>query len=1135
MMNNRLLLALLITFALGGSTQVVPDTAIPGKSSAKDTLEAAHRTNNRGVALLEQFAYAQAVETFREALALDPTLTIARTNLAIALLNLPDLPAAVDEARQAVTAAPGSPHAHYVAALAARAENRVEDAIAAFTRVLEFDPEDIGSIVNLGQLHLQERRYDKAEAAFRKALKAEPYNATILYNLALTLNRSGATEEAQQHIERFRELRATGQASSLGQTYPDQGRYAEALVSSGLEPELVDTKAPDVRFNIAPLSAIRPQSAPVAAESTRGGVVLFDEDKDGDLDLLVVEAKSLTLLRNDGRGVFTDISKASGLAAAPRGGIGALPGDLDNDGKPDLVLLQENASRLYSGKAEGFVDATEKASLPSLKLTSAASALLDADHDGDLDIILAAVEEPAREGQKAGASVKPRLLRNNGDDTFSDVTDATKWTTDGKVRAVVATDYDNRRDVDVLFLTAKGPSLFANLRDGSFHDVTREVGIAAEGRFTTAAAADANKDGFTDFFFGREEAPALVAMSDGRGRFRITESFPETTATMAAQFADYDNDGRLDLIGFTATNGYVLRNLGASWASAWRAETGVASASDLALGDLDSDGDVDLVLRQGPGSVLIGRNEGGNRNRSLRLRLQGRVSNRDGIGAKVEIRAGSLHQKFETSVAFPAHAPAEVRIGLGDRKVVDAVRVLWPAGILQAETDTPKDDAVLSFSIKELDRKPSSCPFLFAWNGVRFEFISDFLGAGEVGYWEAPGVFNHPDPTEYVRIPGEKLVERDGRYELRVTNELEEVVYLDHAELLVITHPADVEVFPNEGMVSPPGRPHRLFAVKDARPPRGAFDDSGQDLREAIARLDRRFAEGFELHPIRGYAEEHGLILDLGAPSEGRTLLLLTGWTDYAFSSDNVAAHQSGMHLQPPVLEVRDASGDWRVAVPEVGVPVGRPQTIVLDLSEVLPATSREVRIKTNMRIYWDRILVGTEDERDAIETRRIPISQTTLHWRGFSAEVTPDGREPYGYEYERVSALSPWKVMRGGYTREGDVNALLAATDDRFVIARPGDEIALTFAALPPPPAGRMRTYLLYADGFSKEMDINSASPDTVAPLPFHGMTRYPYGPSESYPTTGDHRRDLELTHTRVVRASVPRIELTIAKVGLE
>src|SRR5206468_10058512 len=128
-----------------------------------------------------------------------------------------------------------------------------------------------------------------------------------------------------------------------------------------------------------------------------------------------------------------------------------------------------------------------------------------------------------------------------------------------------------------------------------------------------------------------------------------------------------------------------------------------------------------------------------------------------------------------------------------------------------------------------------------------------------------------------------------------------------------------------------------------------------------------------------------------------------------------------------------------------------------------------------------------------------VPYQQATiepdvarLRVRGFSAEVRPDGKEPPRYDYGRVSLRSPWKSMPGRYTREGDVRPLLARADDMFVIAGPGDEIALSFDAAsvgPPPPSGWTRTFLLFADGYSKEMDINSASPDEVGPLPFHTM----------------------------------------------
>jgi len=124
---------------------------------------------------------------------------------------------------------------------------------------------------------------------------------------------------------------------------------------------------------------------------------------------------------------------------------------------------------------------------------------------------------------------------------------------------------------------------------------------------------------------------------------------------------------------------------------------------------------------------------------------------------------------------------------------------------------------------------------------------------------------------------------------------------------------------------------------------------------------------------------------------------------------------------------------------------------------------------------------------------------------------------------------------MAGRYTREGDVRKLLLRSDDIFVISKPGDEIALQFDAtrLRPLRPGWKRTFLLYADGFSKEMDINSGSPDAVAPLPFHQMKHYPYGPGESYPMTPERRSYLEQYNTRLVTGMIPSIDLALVLSG--
>jgi hypothetical protein len=267
--------------------------------------------------------------------------------------------------------------------------------------------------------------------------------------------------------------------------------------------------------------------------------------------------------------------------------------------------------------------------------------------------------------------------------------------------------------------------------------------------------------------------------------------------------------------------------------------------------------------------------------------------------------------------------------------------------------------------------------------------------------------------------------------------------------------------------------------------------------------------------------------LNLGNIRPGSPLrLLFTGWTDYAFSSDNVAAYQAGLPSHPPALQIRDPDDAWRTIVPELGIPVGRPQTIAVDLTRHVPRTGGriEVRVNTTMRVYWDQILMDTSAPATYAATRLDPLD-AQLRWRGFSAEISSGGVAPLTYDYDRVSSVSPWKTMPGLYTREGNVRALLRSTDDRFVVSAPGDEIALAFDALnlPALPADWTRTFLLYVDGFSKEMNLHSASPDRLEPLPFHAMSGYPYRAPESYPRTRAHDRYRAEYNTRAIGGPLP------------
>jgi hypothetical protein len=415
------------------------------------------------------------------------------------------------------------------------------------------------------------------------------------------------------------------------------------------------------------------------------------------------------------------------------------------------------------------------------------------------------------------------------------------------------------------------------------------------------------------------------------------------------------------------------------------------------------------------------------------------------------------------------------------------------------------------WQVRKVKRKPSSCPILFAWDGERFAFVTDFLGVGGVGFFITPGVYAPPDPTEDVRIPPEQFAPREGRYELRIAEPLEEVSYLDEMYLLAYDHPSDWEVHPDERFTGsepfPTGRP---FAVAEKIFPVAATDHHGEDVHDLVLEIDRRYFEPPRDPRFVGYADDHWIELDFGDRLRGldpdaRLVLYLYGWVEYTYSHVNYAAYQAGISMTPPSIEVPDESGCWTVAVPEAGFPAGLPRMMTLDISQLPIRGDGRFRICTNMEIFWDQIFIGEDVAGTGLQTHALRPSRAELRYLGYPREYSPDGADPTLYDYARLDQGVPFKNLVGEYTRFGDVSELLSVVDDRFVIMGRGEEIVLEFpvADLPMLPEGWSRTFVLHSDGYCKDMDLYTAFPHSVEPIPYHAMTNYP--PSEPSDDPGD------------------------------
>jgi hypothetical protein len=573
---------------------------------------------------------------------------------------------------------------------------------------------------------------------------------------------------------------------------------------------------------------------------------------------------------------------------------------------------------------------------------------------------------------------------------------------------------------------------------------------------------------------------------------------------------DIDNDGWIDLAAIVETKAgpcvKVFRNRGDGSFEDVSVALGldkVKLTAPRGLIAVEDNGAADLIVTQLNAPPVLLRNVGGNKNHSVRLDLTGFADNKTALGVKVEVFAQGHWQKWELAGAsgYQTQGPPQILVGLGDADHIDLLRILWPTGVLQDEIDLPHTPVI---TMKEADRRGSSCPVLFAWNGQKYKLVTDVIGAAVVGHWFTPTRRNTPRPGEWIKVDGDALAPVNGKMSLRFIEPMEEVNYVDQLRLVAVDHPENVEVNPDERFLDdPPFASGRVVASEGVRLPVDAWDGEGRDVLEALSRRDHKFASGFTPTPYDGFANLHALTLDLGEVKQGAPLrLLMTGYVNYFSATSLYAAWQAGVKPVSPYVEAQMPDGSWQRIAEDAGFPAGLERTIIVDLSGKLPTGARRIRLMSNLEIYWDQVLVDQSASAEA-KTTEVPLSLATLHFRGYPTQI--DGASPgdLDYDYDRVSLTGPFQHQRGNYTHMGDVTELLKSISDRYVIFGSGEEIAAEFdaAKLPALPAHWKRDYFFYADGFVKDMDWWDALPFTVAQLPFHAMSAYPYPDFEKFP----------------------------------
>ncbi len=1108
------LAAILVVPALRSRANLSPaNSAVP--QSKKKTAPEALRLNTLGVAYLNQGKNTDAQKYFEQSLAADPEFAEARMNLGISLLAQQKL----EQARAALEAAtsklPDDPFAWYNLGLAYKDSAQPEKAIDAFRHVEKIAPDEPDAYYFEGFLLSQLQKYDEAILAFKKALAMAPYHASAQFGLARAYQRKGETDAAKEGMKHFQKLTAEHLGAPFGAGYGDQGKFSLAEFVHGADPAAPPEIA--VHYTQAPLLSRTTTAKSESVLGASNGVCVFDYDGDGKPDLFFVAAVGGTshLLRNVGGGKFEDVTSKAGLAGV-QAGFGCAAGDFDNDGVTDLAVCESEGVRLFHNEGSGkFAEVTRKAGLER-EAGCVTVAFVDYDHDGDLDLyVTMAPTGPTN-------TRKNKLWRNNGNSTFTDVSEESGLGLPATGADVAVSDFNNDRAIDfVLAGGAAGAAIYLNPREGKFTalpgiDFTKEKLPPTVG----VSVLDFDKDGWMDLAFTHAGAPGVSLWRNVQGKELERVALPDLGWKQAwgVTWIDFDNDGWLDLAavgqGANGAEIRVLRNLGdAGWADVTKKlqldSVKLNQPRALSVVDLKGDGSPDLIVTEASGAPLVLENIGANRNHWMQIDLKALNDNKSGIGTKVELFAGALYQKFEAagSSGYLSRSTGTILAGLGAEKTADAVRLLWPTGVPQDEVNLVSNK---SQPIAELDRRGSSCPILFSWNGKEYEFIADMIGPGVVGHWVAPGERDVPDSDEYLKVPAKSAQTKDGLLSFRFLEPMEETVYLDQVRLLAIDHPTGVEVNANERFVSNPPFPEfRVIATQNARTPVGAWDDRGRDVLPLLAKRDRNYVTDFAGLPFAGFAKLHWIELDLGSWNSAKPLrLLLDGYTDYFTATSMYSADQAGIKVIAPYVEAQDPQGRWVKVVDDMGFPAGLARTMVTDLTGKIPPGTRRIRIVTNLKIYWDAVRIDQTPEIKEVRVSEVPLATAELAYIGYPQEIRLHPASDTVYSYRRLSPTGPYAHAAGNYTRYGDVRELLEHSDDKFTVFSSGEGVKLEFdpSRLAPLPPGWVRDYFFYADGFEKDLDFYAAYAFTVEPLPHHGLIAYPYPEGKDYPTDADH-----------------------------
>ena len=1034
----------------------------------------------RGADYLEKGDATNAVATYSEAVKLVPESLNARLDLANGYLLAEDHQKVIEQCQQALKLDHDSAAAYYLLGLAYLHTNQPEQAVQAFQESQKIDPAVTALNFQLGLAQERLGHIDEAISTFETMLQFEPEHPSAHYQLSRLYQQANRPEDAAREMQKHQQVLARNPRPPASSRAFEVCKYTQPRMEFKLEQP--DRRGISVHFVQATAGAFGQRAA-----NYRGPMAVLDYNHDGRNSLFVMEGqKGFRLLSNQG-GRFEPLPEL----LPGKAGVEyrqCLVGDLNNDRFEDILVLGEQASHAFRFATNGQArDVTLAAGLQDLKARS--GVLADLDFTGKLDLLTISPD-----GQGL------RLYRNLGNFYFKDDT-----TNSGLPTALPGAEQTwvedwNNEDLPGVFVSRndRPPAFFPKQRAGGFVETNSPTDWPL-GKLI--ATADLDNDLRPDLVVaGSNEIAIVFGGEKPQAHIPLTGLQPK-----GILLADYDNDGWLDVIAY-GNELRVWRNLGKAGFEDVTARLGLdktGAVEALVAADFDNDGDTDLILSSAKG-LQYWRNDGGNANKQLKLHLIGNRSNASGLGVRVELRV----DRWRT-LRSVQQLPFEIGVGRHDK--IDALKTHW-FDLTTTAVDLPVQPQPVA--MVELTVPAGSCPYLYAWNGAKFRFVTDILGASPLGLPLAQGRYIDADPEEFLALGDDRTFPpKNGTYELRITEELREVLYLDQAKLVVVDHPAGTVVHPTSKLrASKPFPPHELWTLRPVSRLMRAVRSDGLDVTDALARIDNRMASPVHLREpqLRGLAEPFSLTMDFGPlPADRPLVLALTGWLRFGGGMANIAAAlDPNLPFPFPTLEAELPDGSWKPVPTDVGAPAGKTKTILVELGNKLPLGARRLRLTTAFEIHWDSALLCENVAAD--QNRQVSLSpdRADLHWRGFSQFETLPDFLPLTPNYEKTQAIPPWNRTPAGWcTRYGSVDELVRSKDDELVLLNGGDELALSFKAdrLPPKPEAFDRDFFLYVVGWDKDGDFHVGQGWRVQPLPFSGMDDQAYGKELARPGLSD------------------------------